>query len=187
MSKIIGFLLFSILTITELCAQYQEMSLPYVKNYTTKDYSGQPDNFAAIEDDRGFMFFGNLWGILEFDGNEWRNIYFPNGSSGISFAKDTRGTIYCGGRGEFGYLSPDSLGFLTYKSLIHLLDKKIDFKDVWATYYIDSSIVFCSFEALFVLKDNTITAIEPHTFFERAYVAHNKLYVRDEGKGIFQL
>lgn len=187
MSKIIGVLLFSILTITELSAQYQEMSLPYVKNYTTKDYSGQPDNFAAIEDNRGFMFFGNLWGILEFDGNEWRNIYFPNGSSGISLAKDTHGTIYCGGRGEFGYLTPDSLGFLTYKSLLPLLDKKIDFKDVWTTYYLDSSIVFCSFEALFILKDNTITTIKPQTFFERAYVAHNKLYVREEGKGLSQL
>lgn len=168
-------------------AQFKHISNPYIKNYTTKDYNGQPDNFAAIEDNRGFLFFGNLWGILEFDGINWRNIYFPNGSSGVSFAKDNKGVIYCGGRGEFGYLAPDSNGFLQYFSLVHLLPEKIDFSEVWATVYVDSSIVFCSFEALFVFKNNTIRVIAPKLTFGRAFLAHGKLYVANYGHGLCRL
>lgn len=179
-----GLIVLYFLWFSEVKAQFQQIQQPYIKNYTTKDYNGQPDNFAGIEDSRGFMFFGNLWGILEFDGTDWRNINFPNGSSGISFAKNDKGVIYCGGRGELGYLATDSSGFLKYASLNHLLNKKIDFKDIWATYSINSSIVFCSFEALFILKNGAISIIEPKTYFERAFVAHGKLYVREEGKGL---
>lgn len=184
--KLIVFVFFVFLFIITN-AQLQHISYPFIQNYTPKDYNGQPDNFAGIEDNRGFMFFGNLWGILEFDGTDWRNIYFPNGSSGISFAKNNKGVIYCGGRGEFGFLAPDSLGFLQFSSLKHLLDKRIDFGEVWSTFCIDSSIVFCSFEALFVLQNNLITIIEPETAFERAFLASGKLYVREIGRGLCQL
>jgi ligand-binding sensor domain-containing protein len=168
-------------------AQFQHIAYPYIKNYTTKDYNGQPDNFAGIEDNRGFLFFGNLWGILEFDGNSWRNIIFPNGSSGISFAKNEKGVIYCGGRGVFGFLEPDSLGFLQFTSLTHLLKKKINFRDVWSTYSINSSIIFCSNEALFILKNQSITTIETKTSYGRAFVAHGKIYVQEEGIGLCEL
>ena len=181
------YIVIAVLLIHSTHAQIQHLTYPYIQNYTTKDYNGQPDNFAAIEDERGFMFFGNLWGILEFNGNDWRNIYFPNGSSGVSFGKNDKGVIYCGGRGEFGLLAPDSLGFLQYSSLLHLLDQPIDFGDVWATHHIDSSIVFCSYDALFILKNNSITVIEPKTEFERAFTAHGKIFVRDVGHGLYQL
>lgn len=180
-------LVFFILTCNLANAQFQNISNPFIKNYTTKEYNGQPDNFAGIEDNKGLMFFGNLWGILEFDGVSWRNIYFPNGSSGVSFAKHKNGTIYCGGRGEIGFLESDSTGFLKYTSLLHLLDKKLDFSDVWSTFHIDSSIIFCSYEAIIIFKNKSLTVIEPKTSFERAFLVHGILYVREKDRGLCYL
>lgn len=181
------FIIYSVLVCCLINAQFQHITFPHINNYTTKDYNGQPDNFAGIEDNRGLMFFGNLWGILEFDGTRWRNIYFPNGSSGTSFAKDEKGVIYCGGRGEFGFLTPDSSGLLKYSSLIYLLNANIDFSEIWSTYYIDSSIVFCSYEALFLLKNNSITIIKSSTALERTFFVDGKIYVNEKGRGLCYL
>jgi ligand-binding sensor domain-containing protein len=184
--KLLSILIYVLFSITSN-ANLQDITFPYINNYTTKDYNGQAVNFAAIEDNRGIMFFGNLWGILEFDGTDWRNIYFPNGSSGISFAKDAKGIIYCGGRGEFGFLAPDSTGYLQYNSLLYLLKNKVDFCEIWSTFYVDSSIVFCSHEAVFILKNNKITVVKPQKSFNRGFLAHDKIYVREEGRGLCQL
>lgn len=179
--------LFFLLISPAIPAQFDHLFNPYIINYTTKDYNGQPENFAAIEDNRGFLYFGNLWGILEFDGLNWRNIYFPNGSSGVSFAKDDKGQIYCGGRNEFGLLKKDQAGLLQYSSLVQLISDKVDFSDVWSTWFVDSSIVFCSYEALFIYKKGSITVIKPETTFERAFLVNGNLLVREEGRGLCRL
>lgn len=167
-------------------AQLQHIYTPFIKNYTTKDYDGQPDNFAGIEDNRGFMYFGNLWGILEFDGKNWRNIYFPNSSTGISFAKDKEGQIYCGGRGEFGFLSPDSTGLLQYKSLTHLIEQKVSFNEIWSIHCTGSYVLFCSAEAFFLLKENKIKVIKAQTRFHPAFLAHREVYYVEQGKGLYK-
>src|SRR5271156_5204194 len=75
----------------------EKIGVPHIINYTSKKYRANPHNYAAIQDDKGIMYFANLWGILEFDGATWRTIQLPNGASCTSLTKDETGTIYVGG------------------------------------------------------------------------------------------
>ena len=47
---------------------------PFVKNYSPKDYEGSAQNWAAVQDKRGVLYFANQAGVIEYDGVNWRRI-----------------------------------------------------------------------------------------------------------------
>ena len=94
-----------------------ELGLPYIRNYTPKEYGADVQNWAILQDDRGVMYFSNNLGVLEYDGVSWRRIPLTNDTVVRSLAKDKDGRIWVGGVDELGYLEPDSGGDLRYVSL----------------------------------------------------------------------
>ncbi len=97
-------------------SQATSISIPFVKNYPPSKYKAKNDNWAIIQDNRGIMYFGNMGGILEFDGIHWRNIA-PNVSI-LSMTKDEKGTIYCAGINDVGYLGYSENGETIFLSII---------------------------------------------------------------------
>ena len=93
-----------------------EDGFPLITNYLPKEYSANVQNWAVIQDNRGVLYFGNVSGVLEYDGVNWRLIHIPNDVVRC-FAIDKDGKIYVGGINEVGYLKPDSIGSLNYVSL----------------------------------------------------------------------
>jgi len=77
-----------------------EQGLPFIANYTSKDFNALPQVWAAIEDNRNLMYFGLQGSIIEFDGVKWRKIVQSRGGPPFvvarSFAKDKKGKIYYG-------------------------------------------------------------------------------------------
>ena len=134
-----------------LAAQYKEESGKFfVHNYSVDEHMAEAQTWAAVQDDRGVMYFGNNAGVLEFDGNNWRLIPTTNRSVVRSLAVDSTGTIYVGGVGDFGYLAPDSIGSLNFYSLSHLLDSTDRFfKEVWMTCASEKRIYFSTVEGLY--------------------------------------
>jgi ligand-binding sensor domain-containing protein len=101
-----------------------ETGLFNIRNYTPQEYNLVPQNFAIVQDQRGVMYFGNNSGILEYDGKTWASILTPTGSPVHSLAITRQGKIFVGGTGEIGFLSPDSSGKLTYRSLLSFIPEK---------------------------------------------------------------
>ena len=95
----------------------QSAAYPYVRNYRPREFQASSANYAAVQDGRGLMYFGNYRGVLEYDGANWRLIPVANGSLVRFLARDSVGHIYVGASGEFGRLIPDTLGRLRYESL----------------------------------------------------------------------
>ena len=46
----------------------QEIGNPIAGIHTSKEYNAHSQNFAAVQDKRGLMYFGNFTGVLEYDG-----------------------------------------------------------------------------------------------------------------------
>jgi len=88
----------------------KEEGRPFITNYSPNLHDANPQNWDIQQDDRGVMYFGNSDGILEYDGYNWRLIKTPKNNVVRSLAKDKNGTIWVGGSGEIGFLSPDSTG-----------------------------------------------------------------------------
>ncbi|MFH1321917.1 MAG: hypothetical protein ABII90_14855 [Bacteroidota bacterium] len=150
---------------------------PFIQNYTTEEYSGGPQNWAVLQDNRGVMYFGNGQGVLEFDGNNWNLIRMPNNSTVLSLARDSSGTIYVGAYQEFGYLSADSMGKLTYRSLSAnspWIPKDTVFSEVWTILPTSHGVYFITESLIFRLENDSIDIIP------RKSVQHRVILSGDE-------
>src|SRR2546423_15062555 len=111
-----------------------EAGLPYLRDYTPREYRAQSQNWSVTQDQRGVIYVGNNDGVLVYDGVRWQTIRVKNGSAVRSLGVDQSGTVYVGARGDLGYLAPDASGALRYVSLV---DKTApgdrEFKDVRKT------------------------------------------------------
>ncbi len=171
--------------------QINQFGIPFFKNYSPKEYNASEQNWAAVQDLRGVMYFGNNDnGVLEYDGNSWNQIPISNNSIVRSLACDNKGRVYVGAVGEFGYLKPNNLGKIIYSSLSQKLDSvNRSFSDVWKTYCKGDTIYFsCSnnvYEYNRVSKKIRIIPLSKSGFL--SFLINNELYNGDYYQGLLHL
>jgi signal transduction histidine kinase len=182
-------LILLLLCLASLCrGQAVEAGLPFIDNYSPKDYNANTQNWAIVQDTRGLMYFGNNKGVLEYDGSTWRLIPVNNNSIVRSLAVDSAGTIFVVAVGEFGFLAPDQTGNLQYHSLLHKVhEPDLTFSDVWTTVVHKNAVFFQSFTKLFRYQDGQITTWEVNNAYHRSFVVYDKFYLREQGKGLMTL
>ncbi|MBW3544365.1 MAG: GAF domain-containing protein, partial [Bacteroidetes bacterium] len=111
-----------------------------------------------------------------------------NNTTVRSLAIDEQGTIFVGAVGEFGYLAPDSIGKLSFHSLIeHIPDNERDFADVWTTLVKGDEVYFQTLHTLYRYKAARISSWPLTNSYHRSFVVHNQLYLRQHGKGLMML
>jgi signal transduction histidine kinase/CheY-like chemotaxis protein/ligand-binding sensor domain-containing protein len=170
----------------------QTDGIKYFRNYSKRDYGLKPQNFAVLQDKRGVIYVGNNGGLLEFDGVSWRYIGIPNHTV-RSLAGNEAGTIYIGGKGEFGYLAADKQDTLKYQSLLgYLKDDQKDFSDVWKTYATEEGIYFQTSKYLFRWDWNARTMkkiwkSDSNHRFKFSFVCGGRLFVRRDKIGLTQM
>jgi len=164
-----------------------ETGLPFVRNYTPKEYGAFAQNWAVTQDDRGIMYFANNRCVLEYDGSEWRRIEVPH--PGVrSIVRDSSGTIYAGCNGDFGYLLPDSTGKMRYLSLAHLVDKKDSpFSEVFSICATSDGIYFQCRTILFRYDGKRIRSWRFNDYLLEAVNAGNRLILLVKGVGLCEL
>jgi signal transduction histidine kinase len=131
----------------------EESGRYFMTFYTSEHTGGHFQCWSAIQDDRGMMYIGNGYGVLEFDGSSWRLITNSNNSFAFSFLRDSTGRIYVGSAGELGYLAPDSLGKMQFISLLgYLPDSDRAFNYVWKVFARKDGIFFQARERMFLFS-----------------------------------
>ncbi|MBI3518785.1 MAG: SpoIIE family protein phosphatase [Bacteroidetes bacterium] len=157
----------------------------YTSNFSTAIYKGSDQNWDAVQDTVGKLYFANLNGVIMYDGRFWKTVRLLNNASVFSLDKDNNDKIYVGGDNEFGCLQQNSNGIINYVSLSKgLSEKDKEFTTTWATHCIESDVFFCSNEKLFWYNQKTIKSFSPegsafHTFFK----VGKHLFVREYDKG----
>jgi ligand-binding sensor domain-containing protein len=151
-------------------------------NYTSKNYEGHPKCYDAVQDNDGFMYFANFWGVIQFDGTKWKKIYLSNGSSCTSLIKNNTGDIYVGGRNDIGYLKSNDKGEKHFVSLRRYIKDVKAFGEVWQTYATPEGILFVSYEALFFkpYKKNRIKTLLKD--IQSCFYVNNQIIVQKENK-----
>jgi ligand-binding sensor domain-containing protein len=170
--------------------QVKSVGIAYVKNFTKAMYNSHPKNLAIVQDKGGIMYFGNGDGLLQFDGVKWSLMRIPNKSAVISLCTDPDSNrIYVGAQGEFGYVSPDSIGILKYTSLSAKLPKTVSgFGDIWKIAVHKGRLVAIASNMIMILEnEKDWTIIQPENLYFPAYEVRNKIYVYENGNGLFQL
>ncbi len=164
-----------------------ESGQPFMHYFSTKTYKGMPQVWTIAQDKRGIMYFGNESGILEYDGNSWRKIQVPNSASVRSLTVSDDGTVYVCASGDFGYLAPDSLGQLTYKSLKPFLDKNHrNFGEMWDVITLSEDVFFKTKDKVFKWDGRRMTVIDS-AFAYRLYKIGNTIYTRSQDDGLLEV
>ncbi|MFQ5605863.1 MAG: two-component regulator propeller domain-containing protein, partial [bacterium] len=189
------FICLSILLNTPLTAQdspihfhvWKESGLPYIQNFSPKDYQGGIQNFSMMQDDRGIMYFGNNSGVLIYDGVSWRLIRMPNQSAVRSLCV-VRERIYVGAVGELGYLQPDATGRLRYTSLRKDIPEGHGvFKDVYNTLAIGDTLYFSTQNAIFRRAASQVRVWESAQPMQQSFVVNKRFYVARQGVGLMRM
>lgn len=133
-----------------------------IKNFAYSDYSGNAQNWRATQDAQNRIVVANNGKTLVFDGLSWIGIDLENGENVRSVKKDPNGKVYVGGKNEFGYLTDNEWGQVSYVKISDDLDS-IAFEDIWEIHFIDDLIYFFSRKYIFIYTDEStpIQIIEP--------------------------
>ena len=170
-------------------AQINKNGVPLIQNYKAEDYDAHDQNWAITQDNRGYMYFGNTHGVLEYNGKSWRKIEVSNNSMVRSLAVDTSNTIFVGAVDEFGYLAPNEIGLLEYKSLSEKLNINQKIGDVWKTYTNDDTAYFCTYDNIYIFSKfefvKKINLFKRSTMF--TYIVDEDLYVGNLDYGILKV
>ncbi|MDW8286714.1 MAG: GAF domain-containing protein, partial [Flammeovirgaceae bacterium] len=166
----------------------QTLGRPFIQHFSLQDYKAHPQNFAALKDHRGFMYFGNIDGILEYDGSQWRCIKVPNEVTVRDLAIDSLGTIYVGCTGNFGFLNVEKNGDFRYVSLSDSLpEPERKFREVWEVFIHGENVYFRTNQQIFQVRNRRITNIWHTTsLFTTLFAYENQLFAITQ-EGIFVL
>lgn len=169
----------------------REVGLPYLRNYSPREYRAQAQNWSVTQDQQGIVYIGNNDGVLVYDGVRWRTVRVTNDSAVRSLDVDANGTVYVGARGEFGYLAPDESGSTHYVSLLDRVPAADrGFKDVWRTIATPDGVYFGSFDRLFRWSPQTgLNVWKPagRDRYSLAFRVGNSVYVQDSRFGLLLL
>ncbi|MGQ1788241.1 two-component regulator propeller domain-containing protein [Saccharicrinis sp. GN24d3] len=181
---IILFLLLPVLAL----GQVKKIGSPNIINYPKVVYKAGTQNWNCAQDPDGFMYFANNYGLLRFDGLEWKLFHVSPTSPVRSLCIDQEGTIFVGLDNDFGIFDPYAAGGPIFKSLLHKLPPDIQSADViWKVYNTHYGIVFQSFSFIFVLKDGEINVIRPQKAFHYSFYVNKRLFIHEPGIGLFEL
>jgi class 3 adenylate cyclase/ligand-binding sensor domain-containing protein len=161
----------------------------FFHNYSAKEYSANPQNWAIAQDARGVMYFGNTSGVLEYDGAFWRLIQLSDGNGAQALARDSTGRIFVGGDNLLGYLAPDHHGATSFTSLVDKLPKADRiFGNIFDVLATPDGVYFCSHRRLFLLtQTGEIKVWKPAKRFGRAFSAYGELFVTSTDRGLLRM
>lgn len=161
------------------------LGAPAISNYDSKVYKSHSQNWVAVQDARGVMFFGNSNGILEYDGQRWQLVASPGNLMvrAMTIANDQ--TIFYGSIGDFGYLAVSPGGKLIAVSLKDLIpaEERL-FNDVWQVESTSKGVYFLTRTKIFRFFQGKVTVLNAKFASSQAVVINDHLFFADSEKGL---
>lgn len=164
-------------------------AIPQIINYSSKDYKSHSINFDFVQDQQGLIYVANAYGVLIFDGVNWRKVGLNDGKSALSLTQSQEGKIFVGSSSEFGFLQKDERGNVTYQSLKDKMpDKEIgEINNIIA---VGNKVFFQAYQGLYVYDQGEITKINfpPNDLLVyNLKVVNQQLYAFTYGKGFYKI
>lgn len=175
-----------------LAQNYEPIGQHFLYNISTKQYKSNPQNFDVLQGNNNLMYFANVGGVLEYDGENWRTIKIPTQQT-FSLAKNKEGKIYIGALDNFGYLKSNENGELVYESLSKSIKKEkvptimnILCKDGWVYFFPDKNLANNYLFAYSEAENKSYKVVAPYKFtFERK--CQNKIIVQMDNNQIYTI
>jgi serine phosphatase RsbU (regulator of sigma subunit) len=144
-----------------------------LRTYLPREYGGEAQNWALAQGADGVLHAGNNSGVLSYDGRRWQLLPLPNRDVVRSLAVDAAGTLWIGGKGDFGRLVRGADGEARFESLLGLVPPEDrDFKDVWSTFVAGDGVAFVARRQLFLYRNGKLAVVRSeHNLIGARWVA----------------
>lgn len=168
--------------------QIKEFGIPYIRNYERSSINAGAQTWMMDISKAGLAYFANNDGVIEFDGENWKKYPLPGSIVVRAVEASNDGKIYAGGFNQIGYLYPDTLGRMAFKSLTERLPELYrNFGEVWKIHELPYGIVFQSYKQLMIYNDGAIDIIKAPDLFHFSFKVNNELFINDQSQGLFRL
>ncbi len=187
--RLIHFVIFFFLLSTVVfSAEINNIGVPYIHNYTKKEYKAGTQNWSISQDEKGFMYFGNNEGLLVFDGSSWQLHRMPNSSIVRSIYLTKNGQIYIGAYNDLGKMEVGTNGKMEFRSLKkYIPEDYFNFDDIWNITTYENQIVYQTYNCAFLFtNDSTVSIIKAPTRFQNSFQLNGRLYFNDIEKGLME-
>lgn len=161
---------------------------PLQRRFMPEDYNAAPVHLAVASDAGARMLFGNVEGILRFDGENWDLIELPARAPARALALGDDQRVYVGSYDTFGWLDSDALGNTRYSDLLTAAGLEGEQRHVGVVWYVlptPEGIYFRSDRLLHFLnyqyKDAKSWTLPPEA--RGFYSDGSTLYTRFQGQG----
>lgn len=135
-----------------------------VINFEPSTYEGGTQNWQIKENNKGWLYFANNNGLLEFDGYNWA-LYPMKNKIVRTIVLDDK-IIYAGGNNMFGYYKKNSNGILEFISLSEKIDTKWK-GNIWDIYHIKDKVYY--------IDDHNIYVFDNHFDHIGTYTSNDKI------------
>ncbi len=152
-------------------------------------YDGGNQNWSISQSDQKYIYVGNNYGLLEYNGASWKKYSSPNGSH-LRAVKVVNDRVFTGCYMEFGYWTKDNFGDLIYQSLNSKLTiPMIEDEEFWNIIQLDSYVLFQSLQRIYVynLKTESFSIVPSESTRARIFKNNGIVYFQKSGKGLFKI
>jgi len=166
----------------------QDFGLPFIRYYSSQEYQAGIQNWHISQDSRGIIYVANNFGLLEFDGSEWRLFEISNGVKLRHFNLHPDNRIAIASQGQFGYLITNEYGQWIYKSLSDQLPAvEQDFEETWKVFHFDGVDYFCTSNKIFKVENQSIDIIRSEHDITSFFQINHQIVVYMPEIGLFVL
>lgn len=163
--------------------------LPPINNFTPLAYNGGNQNWSVSQAANKYIYVGNNYGLLAYDGAFWQTYSSPNGSQ-IRSVKVIDQLVYTGCYMEFGYWQKDNFGNLKYQSLVPKLDiPMIEDEEFWNIIQLDKWVLFQSLQRIYVYdtQNESFSIINSESVRARIFNNNGAVYFQKSSEGLFKI
>lgn len=158
------------------------------RSFAAEQMRGFHEVWAITSDPKGRIFVGTKDGISVFDGEEWELYETATGTTVRSLALGQDGRIYVGQKGDIGVMKPDSLGALTYISLLEeVAYAGGDFSDVWEIHALQDETYFQTSSGFMRYNGEELEVIESEAGVHTSFRIGDRLIARERGVGLVEV
>lgn len=152
---------------------------PTIRHFAPNDYGAGTQNWGIAEQENGWMYVANNYGLLECDGSLWRLYGLSNSTAVRSVARGANGDIFVGGTDEFGVFHADEYGGLVYRILSDSLPVRYrQFGEVWKIHVTDGTLYIQSRNYIFISDlHGNVETIDPGAIIYTSALVDGNLYV----------
>jgi serine phosphatase RsbU (regulator of sigma subunit) len=158
-----------------------------VQNFKPKEYLGHPQVNCVVKDSRGVLYFGNNGGVSIYDGTKWESISIKDDKRVESIFISKQDEIFIGSEGDFGQLQVAENGKLNYRSMSENLNDSIQISTVFGITKFGESVLFSTFEYLFIYNGKNVKAIPAQGKITDIYKVDSRIYIHLEAKGLYHI